>query len=441
MLDTKDLTAGAIRRQLFTLAAPIIGTSFIQMAYSLTDIAWLGRLGSGSVAAIGAVAIIVWFTNSIALTTKVGAEVNVGRALGRRSDEEAALFASHNITISLLTAIAWGAAMLVFARPVISLYKLEADIENEAITYLRIVTAGFPCIFTSAAFTGIHNAGGMSKVPFYINGVGLIMNIVLDPVLIFLCHFGSAGAALATVISQLTVCAIFIVRMKRRNAAGGSFVFFVKPKSSFTKQIFRTGLPVAALNCLFAVINLLMGRTASMHGGHIGLMTLTAGGQIEALCWNTSQGFSTALSAFVAQNHAAGRFHRVHDAYRITLLYTTIFGLACTALFVFLGSEIFALIVPDPEAYRSGGIFLRIDGYSMTLMMLEITMQGIFYGTGRSLPPAIVSISFNLLRIPLAAALAASMGITGVWWAISATSMGKGAALFLYYKAVRRRGI
>ena len=76
-----------------------------------------------------------------------------------------------------------------------------------------------------------------------------------------------------------------------------------------------------------------MARTASTYGGHIGLMTLTAGGQIEAIAWNTSQGFSTALSSFVAQNYAAKEWERVKAAYRTTLKMTSVLGALCTILF------------------------------------------------------------------------------------------------------------
>lgn len=109
-------------------------------------------------------------------------------------------------------------------------------------------------------------------------------------------------------------------------------------------------------------------RTASEQGGHIGLMTFTTGGQIEAITWNTSQGFSTALSAFIAQNYAAGRTDRVIKSWHTTLLMTSIFGTLCTLLFVFFGNEIFALFVPEQAAYEAGGVFLRIDGYSQLFM-------------------------------------------------------------------------
>jgi Na+-driven multidrug efflux pump len=168
-------------------------------------------------------------------------------------------------------------------------------------------------------------------------------------------------------------------------------------------------------------------------------MTLTAGGQIEAIAWNTSQGFSTALSAFTAQNYAAKENKRILSAYHTTLKTATVFGLLCTLLFVFSGSEIFSLIVPEKEACEAGGIFLRIDGYSMIFMMLEITMQGLFYGTGRTIPPAIISITFNILRIPMAIGLAAiGLGVEGVWWAISIGSILKGIVIFIWFRALRK---
>ena len=99
MQGAKNLTEGPITRQLFNLALPIMGTSFIQMAYSLTDMAWVGRLGSQSVAAIGAVGILTWMTKSTLLLSKVGSEGSVGHCLGSQDMNAACKFASHNIPI------------------------------------------------------------------------------------------------------------------------------------------------------------------------------------------------------------------------------------------------------------------------------------------------------------------------------------------------------
>lgn len=440
MQGTKNLTEGPIRRQLFHLALPIMGTSFVQMAYSITDMAWVGRIGSEALAAVGVVGILTWITTSFSCLNKVGAEVSVAQSIGAQEEDEARAYASHNLTLALIISLCWGTLLFVFAEPVITLFKLEASIAARAVSYLRIIATGFPFIFLTASCTGIYNAAGLSRVPFFVSGTGLVMNMLLDPLFIFGFGMETNGAACATWLSQATVLCIFIHQLRHRYRLFGTLPFLTRLNRRHSLRIFRLGLPVALLNSLFAVINLMMARTAATYGGHIGVSTLTAGGQVEAIAWNTSQGFSTALSTFTAQNYAARKRERIHSAYRITLRMTTLLGILCTLLFIFFGSEIFSLIVPEQSAYEAGGVFLRIDGYSMVFMMLEITMQGLFYGTGRTVPPAIISITFNLLRIPIAIGLTATgLGVNGVWWAISLSSMAKGMVAFVWFRLLQKK--
>lgn len=440
MQGTKTLTQGPINRQLFNLAMPIMATSFIQMAYSLTDMAWVGRLGSESVAAVGAVGMLTWMSGSIALLNKVGAEVSVGQSIGARSEADARSFASHNITIALLIAFCLGSLLFIFATPILRLFELKEHITENAVMYLRIVSTGLPFVFLSAAFTGIYNAAGRSKTPFYISGTGLIMNIILDPLFIFGFGWGTMGAALATWLSEALVFSIFVYKLRRKDDLLGGFSFIVRLKKQYTRRILKLGLPVAALNTLFSFVNMFLSRTASEQGGHIGLMAFTTGGQIEAITWNTSQGFSTALSTFIAQNYAAGQKARVRQAWHTTLWMTGIFGTLCSLLFIFFGNEVFSIFVPEAEAYRVGGDYLRIDGYSQIFMMMEITMQGVFYGIGRTVPPAIVSITCNYMRIPVALLLVhMGMGVDAIWWAVCGTTIAKGIILTSWFVLIKRK--
>jgi len=440
MQGTNNLTKGPINRQLFTLAMPIMATSFIQMAYSLTDIAWVGRIGSEAVSAIGAVGMLIWMSSSIALLNKVGAEVSVGQSIGAHNQEDARQFASHNVSIALIIALVCGGILFFFATPILHLFALEEQITLRAATYLHIVSTGLPFIFLSAAFTGIYNAAGRSKIPFFISGTGLLMNILLDPLFIFGFGWGIVGAAWATWISQATVFGIFVYKLRYKDDLLGGFPFFTRLKKKYTRRIFKLGLPVAALNMLFSFVNMFLSRTAAEQGEHLGLMAFTTGGQIEAITWNTSQGFSTALSTFIAQNYAAGQKSRVKQAWYTTMLMTSIFGTICSLLFIFYGNQIFSIFVPEPEAYRIGGDFLQIDGYSQLFMMMEITMQGVFYGIGRTGPPAIVSITCNCMRIPVALILVhMGLGVDAIWWAVSSTTIAKGTILALWFLFIKKK--
>lgn len=440
MQGVKELTHGPIRKQLFSLALPILATSFIQMAYTLTDMAWVGRISSEAAAAVGSVGILTWVANSISLLSKVGSEVSVGQSVGSRNSEDARNFASHNVTIAALISICLGTIFFVFAEPIIGIYKLKAHIADDAVFYLRVISIALPFVFQTAAFSGIYNASGRSKIPFYISGIGLILNMLLDPLFIFGLDMGVEGAAYATLIAQGAVYLLFVYQLRHRDALFDRFPFYVKLKKRYTLRIFKIGLPVATFNTLFAFVNMFLGRTASEHGGHIGLMSLTTGGQIEAITWTTSQGFSTALGAFVAQNYAADKPGRVIKAWHTTLWITLLFGGFCSLLFIFGGQSFFSIFVPDSEAYQAGGVYLRIAGYSQIFMMLEITTQGVFYGLGRTMPPAIVSIVCNYARIPLAIIFARmGMGVEGIWWAITATSIAKGIILAVWFLLIKQK--
>ena len=440
MKGIKNLTEGPILKQLFALAMPIMATSFIQMAYSLTDMAWVGRLGSEAIAAVGSVGLLTWMTTSLALLNKVGSEVTVGQSIGMKDEEAARNFATHNLTLSLVISLIWASILFVFSVPIINFYELKSHIAHNAVNYLRIVSTAFPFVFMSAAATGIFNASGRSKIPFTINGIGLLTNMVLDPLFIFVFDWKTDGAAWATWIAQAFVFSLFVYQLKIKQILWDKFRFFENFKRLFTIRIIKIGLPVASLNVLFAFVNMFLGRTASSVGGHLGLMAMTTSGQIEAITWNTSQGFSTALSAFVAQNFAAKKIERVMKALKSTIFMTLIFGTICTFLFVFYGNQIFAIFVHEKEAYEAGGLALRIDGYSQLFMMLEITLQGVFYGIGRTVPPAIISISCNYLRIPMALLFVSfGWGLAGIWWTICLTSILKGIIILFWFLAIKKK--
>lgn len=440
MKGIKNLTEGPILRQLFLLAMPIMATSFIQIAYSLMDMAWVGRLGSEAIAAVGSVGILTWMTNSLALLNKVGSEVSVGQAIGMKDSKASHAFATHNLTLSFILSMVWASVLFTFASPIINIYELETQISADAVSYLRIVSTAFPFVFMSAAFTGIFNAAGRSKIPFTINSIGLSINMILDPLFIFVFDWKTDGAAWATWIAQACVFILFVYQLKYKQILWENFRFFGKLKKIYTWRIIKIGLPVATLNALFAFVNMFLGRTASTVGGHLGLMAMTTGGQIQAITWNTSQGFSTALSAFVAQNYAAQKISRVNKALQSTLLMTLIFGTICSLLFIFCGNNIFAIFVPEKEAYEVGGLALRIDGYSQLFMMLEITIQGVFYGMGRTIPPAITSITCNYLRIPMALLFVSfGWGLSGIWWSISITSILKGIIILIWFLTIKKR--
>lgn len=427
MLKVKNLTEGSLTRHLYKLALPIMGTSFVHMAFSFTDMAWLGRLGSREVAAVGIISVFLWIAHSMSHLTKTGSEVNIAQAIGREDYEAARAYASHNATMSLGVGIGLALLYALLATPLIGLYSPTEIVADLAHEYMYVVLLCLPAIFFNNTLFGIYNATGNSVVPFWALSLGMLCNMVLDPIFIHSLGWGVSGAAWATVISEYIILVLFTIRLRRWDKLLGNFPFFCRLHWRTSWDIIKIGLPAAGLNILFACVTIIMGRLASRVGGDVGIAVLTSGGQLEAITWSTAQGATTALSTIVAQNYAAHKWQRVWAAYGRALVFTLGVGVAGMLFFIFGGEWLFRLIVPDEATVSEGKIYLGISAYSQVMMMLELTTQGLLYGLGRSYLPASISIAGNALRIPLALMLIGlGWGLSSVWWAISLSAALKG---------------
>ncbi|MDR2914790.1 MAG: MATE family efflux transporter, partial [Tannerella sp.] len=436
--EVNNLTEGKIYKQLIQLALPIMATGFIQMAYTLTDMVWIGRLGSRELAAIGAVGIIIWLTSSLALIAKTAAEIAIAQSIGSKDIDRAKKYASHTVTISVLLGVIVAILLIISAPAIVSFYKLETDIAVMAIDYLQIVGLGIPFYYLSYTFFGIYNGTGHTTIPFYLMSAGLVCNMILDPVLIFgiggFKGFGTQGAALATLSSQITVFLLFVWKMKRPDGVLDRFAYFVKLKKEYVLKILQLGVPISLMNGFFAIINFSIARIASEYGGYLGVMSQTTGSQIEGITFIASQGFSVALGTFVAQNYAAGESDRSKKAYRYILTTLLSFGIVITFAFMNWGEEIFGIFVPESAAKAAGGEYLYIMAFCQVFMMLEITTLGMWNGYGKTMPPAIISMALNFARIPLALWLAPVMGIKGVWLSITISATLKGIVSAVCWK-------
>ncbi|MCF7911408.1 MAG: MATE family efflux transporter [Candidatus Cloacimonetes bacterium] len=434
-----DLTQGEIRGTLLKLALPIMATSFIQMAYNMTDMIWIGRLGSGAVAAVGTAGFFTWFGFAFILIAKVGAEISVSQSLGRKESGEAREYARSSLYLITIMALLWTAVLLIFSRRLIGFFRFEdlAVIEM-ADNYLSLVAIGTLFSSLSVVFAGIYNGCGNSRTPFYITGLALVMNMMLDPLLIFgvgiFPELGVKGAAIATVIAQLSSTLIFIMLFITNRSPFPDFRFVKKIEINHIKKVFHLGLPVALESAGFTVIAMVLARIISSWGS-LPIAVQRVGSQIEALSWMTASGFSTALCAFMGQNFGAKKWDRLWASYRAAFQMVFIVGSVSTALFLIFPEFIFAIFIPEAEAIAEGAVYLRILGVSQIFMCIEIISSGAFKGMGRTVPPTVVSLVFTGLRIPLALILSSEglLGLAGVWWSITLTSIVKGILLTIWF--------
>ena len=431
------LTKGRVSTTLLKLALPIMATSFLQMAYNLTDMFWIGRLGSSAVAAVGTAGFFVWLSFAMILLSKIGAEVLVAQNIGSGDYKKAESAAGTAVKIAVINGAIYGLFLLIFRFSLIQFFQLgDSNVEGNAIVYLTVMAVCMPLSFLPPVFTGIMNGSGNSRTPFIINTFGLITNMILDPLLIFgigeFAGLGVFGAAIATVTAQALVVLCFLVVF----AKGGSFLhpFFYlgRFKGKMAKEIYKLGIPVSVQSGIFTLIAMILARLIA-GWGPTAIAVQKIGSQIEAISWMTASGFQAAVSAFTGQNAGAKEIGRVKEGIRSALGMMSGIGLLATLLMFFFAEPIFSIFLSESEALSLGIDYLRILAFSQIFMSLEITTAGAFNGLGKTMPPSIIGVGGNLLRIPLAFLLIPSLGLNGIWWAICVSSILKGVMMVSWY--------
>lgn len=439
MSNNTNLTEGKILSTMVKLALPIMGTSFIQMAYNLTDIIWLGRLSTNAVAAAGAAGFFLWFGSALVMITQIGVGVNVAQSYGRDDLEGAKKYIFNGFQLDVLIALIYSLFLFVFRHQIIGFFNLQdEEVVSMAVEYLTIISIGIIFHFLNPIFSTILNSSGNSLTPFKINTIGLIANIVIDPILIFgfgpIPALGIKGAALATIMAQFFVSLLFFIIGKMYNTIYSNVNLFVKPQISIIKEIIKLGIPPAMQMGLHAVISMIITKIIAGFGP-VAVAVQSIGSQIESITWMTADGFSAAISAFTGQNYGAGKLQRIKEGYHKGIQVLGGLGVFSTLLLIFGAKILFTLFVPeDPVAIREGIVYLQILGLSQFFMSIEIGTTGAFNGLGRTIPPTVNGMVLNALRIPSAIVLGSLIGLSGVWWSISVSSIFKGIILYVWFK-------
>ena len=439
-----DLLNGNILASLTELALPIMATSLVQTAYNLTDMAWIGMVGSDAVAAVGAAAMYTWLSSGVAALARMGGQVKSAHAYGEGNRREAVQYGKGALQLALVLAAAYGIITNLFAGPLIGFFHLNSSlVVKDAIVYLRIACGLILFAFIGQTLTGLYTASGNSRTPFVANCIGMGANIVLDPLLIFglgpIHGMGVAGAAVATVTAQFIVSLVLVISMRKDPVLAAQMRIWIPTPLSNIKTMVRIGFPAAIQSMLYCGISMVLTRFVTAWGD-TAVAVQRVGGQIESISWMTADGFGTAINAFVGQNYGAGNLKRVKKGYMTASAIMFIWGIFTTCLLIFGAAPIFSLFIHEPEVIPAGADYLRIIGFSEMFMCVELMTVGALSGMGKTMEASVITIILTTARIPLAVILGGTaLGLNGIWWALTISSIVKGIIFFGYYLHIMKR--
>lgn len=438
MSKNVNLLDGSIIGSMSRLAFPIMGASLIQMGYNLVDMIWIGRLGSGAVAAVGAAGMFLWMANGVTTVPRIGGQVTVGQKLGAGQQKEAAEYAACALRMGLFLGIIYGLICALFNKPLISFFKLNSpEVIAEARWYLVIAGGLLIFFFLDQVIGGILAAMGNTVTTFRVTTVGLVINLVLDPVLIFglgpFPRLEVIGAALATVFAQMIVFLLYLKAIWNEPVIFRNLRLLRRSNRVHLNEIVKIGLPSALQDVLFSAISMVIARFVAGYGD-AAVAVQKVGGQIESISWMMGGGFAMAVNSFVAQNYGAGKTERVRKGFRTAIMIMGIWGLFNTFLLMTFPKFFFSIFISEPDVIPMGVDYLRIIGISEVFICLEGAVTGAFQGLGKTVPPSIVGITFNALRIPAALLLShTALGLNGIWWVLTVSCIFKGTILPLWY--------
>lgn len=442
MMKNENLLEGSILKVLFRLAMPLMGISFVEMAYSLVDTMWLGRLSTAAVAAVGGVHIFVWLAHSIVLIGRTGLSVGMSQAYGKGDDGEARDYLAAGFQVSLFLAILVGGTYFFARNYLLGFYRLSPDVYILAEKYLKIIAVGMIFFFFNPMLSAIFVSKGNSITPFKVSALALILNMILDPILIFGWSFvpalGVAGAAYATVFAQAfaTFAYIYILIVSRSELTKTNFI---QLKSKYLINILTIGVPTCLQSMVHALVGLVLNRYISGFGSSY-IAVYAIGSQVESISWMTAEGYAVAVSAFTGQNYGAERYERIHKGYLKSMMIMGSLGIFATIGLFFFGKDLFEIFVPnDPQTIVAGALYLRILSLSQFFMILEIVTSGTMNGLALTRYPSFVAVLFNILRIPMAFLLMPLLGVAGIWWAMSVSSIFKGLGIYGFYKYIEQK--
>lgn len=421
--------------KLIKLALPVVGSSILNVVYNITDMIWVGKLGAGAIAAVGTVGYFTFFAMSIAAIIGVGSNIKISHEVGAKNPRAYGEYATTSLWGIGVISLVLSMVILLFAKPLIGFFDISDQRVNVmAVSYMRIDAFGLILNFLTIAFMGIVNAHGLTKISFRINLVGVLINILLDPLLIFTLNLGVEGAAVATLVARLVNTLLYIWYFNRTSHR---FLYGIKPQLDKLKTIVIISAPTAGKRIVFMIISLFLAKIIAQFGAEA-LAVQRIGVQIESVTFMVLWGISSSVSILTGQYYGAKNMENIKQVYKAGLAFSLAIGVSTTILLVGFPELLMSVFFHETASIQLGKSYLIIVGLSQLFMCLEMLNEGAFNGLGKTQYPAVVSILFTAMRIPLAIYLAnyTSLALDGIWWSISISSMIKGIVLYLLFNYV-----
>lgn len=410
-----------ISRLLFTMSLPMILSMLVQALYNIVDSIFVAQIGETALAAVSLAFPVQNLIIAVSVGTGVGVNALLSRSLGEKNQETANLAAVNGIFVFFLSYLLFAVFGLFFARMYFTVQTSNPEIIEQGTIYLSVCSIFSFGIFLEIALERIMQSTGRTIYNMITQGLGAIINIILDPILIFglfgFPRMGILGAAVATVIGQIIAMLLLLYFNIRKNSDVNLNMRRFRPDTAIIAEIYRVGLPSIIMQSISSVMTfgvnkilLLFSETAvSVFGIYF---------KLQSFIFMPVFGLNNAMVPIVAYNYGAARKDRIMKTIRSSVTAAVVIMLAGLAIFQIFPEQLLYLFDASEHMMGIGVPALRIISLSFLFAGYCIVIGSVFQALGNGVYSLITSAARQLVCILPAAWLFASVfGLHAVWYA------------------------
>lgn len=436
--STEEILSGSTIKAILSLAIPIVINNFIQTMYNLTDTYWLGKLGTNEMASISLVSpmqnIIINFGAGLTLA----GSILISQYVGARDKKSAKLMANHIFICSMIFALICGTLCFLLTPYIVAWLGANETIHKMGTTYLRIVITDLPFLFMINIFSAVNQAQGDTIRPMKLNMLGIILNMILDPLFIMIFKLGIAGAAFATMLAKVPCAIIAAVSLfNSKNDISINLKNFKFDNRMF-HRILSVGLPTAIGNSTMQFGFLLMTKNVLTYGNNA-MAAYGIGNRINGIITLPANAMGSATATIVGQNIGANQPERAVDAYKKSRIMAVIFLLIAGFILSrdFVSTSIVKIFSSDNNVIPMAANFLSIMAFWCWTNGIHNTTVGLFNGAGNTIITMLVEAS-RLWIFRFATLFIFShffhMAEQSIWYSVVASNGIAAAVMYICYK-------
>lgn len=431
----RDLTKGSPAKLILMFTVPLLIGNVFQQFYNMIDMIIVGQtLGKNALAAVGATGSLTFLIIGFAQGLTAGLAIITAQRYGAKDYRGLKKSFAASVVISLVVTVILTVLSLLFIRPMLQLMQTPPEILDQAQTFISIILLG---IFASVSFNLLSNvirALGDSRTPLFFLIIAVIINVVLD--LIFIIYFGMGveGAAIATVIAQVSSSVLCLVYIKKKMP----LLQLRKKDFKFEKEEFavhlNAALPMAFQSSIIAVGAIVLQAALNSLGTDV-VAAQAAAGRIDQFANQPMMSFGIAMATFTAQNYGAKEYGRILQGVRQTLLMSVGFSLLAGAIVIFFGHFFVQLFVSPSETrvFELAQTYFNINGSLYWILAVLFILRYTLQGLGQSKIPTIAGMMELLMRSFAAIVLTGMWGYPGAAAASPLAWIGSVAVLLYSY--------